>query len=222
MYQDPIPPKDADFNDWVLAFAGYLNTAHNPALGVTDDQLLALAAAVAAWTHAYGATTNPATVTSTDVAAKNEARAALEAICRPIIRLLQASPVMTNDIRTSLGLHIPSGTRARAAVPTTAPQLTIRNGLHLEHLVDIRDSASPHSKAQPAGLKGCKLYCKVGGTAPVDASDMTPVELVTKSPYAMHFTGVQAGLVAYYRACWENTHNELGPWSDLASATIPG
>ena len=222
MYQDPIPPKDVDFNSLANTLVPYLDGAHNPALNITAEQLAALDGGLAAWTGAYAATLNPATVTSAAVAVKNTTRAAFEAVLRPIIRQLKANPAVTDDLLVAMGLHPDSHTRSRAAVPATAPQLAIRNGLHLEHLVDIKDSASPNSKAKPAGVVGCKLYCQVGGAPPADTSGMALLEIPTDTPYHAHFTGAQAGLVAYYRGCWVNTHKETGPWSDLVSATIPG
>jgi len=222
MNSDPIPKKDADFNSLVIVFVPYLSSAHNPALGITPGQQAAMDGGLAAWTPAYAATLNSATVTSTAVAVKNEARAAFEAVLRPIIRQLKANPAVTDDMLIAMGLRPRSHTHTRAAVPTTAPQLTLRNGLHLEHILVIQDSTSPHSKIKPDGVKGWRLYCKVGGTVPADTGEMTLLDLPSKSTYSARFTGAQAGQVAYYRACWVNTHNENGPWSDLVSGTIPG
>jgi len=221
MHSDPIPRKDVDFHHWLLPFAAYL-AANGLGMGLKPLTLAALANGVAAWQTAYAATTNPATVTRTDVTLKNAARTALVARLRPLIRQIQADPATTNDLRTTLGLHIPGRAYTRAAVPATSPQLQLDTGQRLEHIIEIKDAASPYSKAKPAKVKGCKLYCQVGGAAPADEHGMTLLEVVTKSPYIVRFAGAQAGQIAYYRARWVNRHNEAGPLSDLVSAIIPG
>jgi hypothetical protein len=221
MKRDPIPPKDADFDHWVVAFAAYI-AANGTTMGIKAPVMSALASGVTAWTHAYAATTNPATVTSTAVSVKNEARATLETLLRPLLRQIQADPATTNDMRTSMGLHIPSRTHTRAAVPTTAPQLSLTNGQHLTHIIGIQDTAATNTTAKPPGVKACKLYHKVGGPPPKDLTEMTLLDTPGKSPYLAQFAGAQAGQVVYYQGYWTNTHDETGPLSDLVSGTLIG
>jgi hypothetical protein len=219
MSRDAIPPKDTDFNNWVVPFNAYI-ALNGTAVGVADADKMALNLAVNAWTPAYAATQNPATAGPAATGTKNTARAALEAVLHPLIKQIQANPAVTDDMRTAMGLHISDGTHTRAAVPATSPQLTVRNGLHLEHIIDFKDAATPTSKAKPAGVKACRIYFKIGGPVPADASAMAILDMPTHTPYIAHFTGAQAGQTVYYLACWVNTHNESGPWSDLVSATI--
>jgi hypothetical protein len=218
MNRDTIPEKDGEFDQWVLPFAAYI-AANGAAMGIKTAIMLALANGVAAWTTAYAPTTNPATVNSTEVALKNQARAALEAILRPLIRQIQADPATTNDMRTAMNIHVPKGTRSRAAVPTTPPQLTLVNGQHLSQNIGIADAVTG---SWPACADGCKLYFKVGGPVPLDISEMALLDIASTPSYLAQFAGAQAGQTAYYRACWVNTHGETGPVSDLVSATIIG
>lgn len=225
MAHDAFPPKDSEFNNWVVPFNSYIQsniTLGSTWMGVTNAEAQALSAAVSTWSSAYGLALTPASAGPLATQAKTEARTALEAILRPLIRQLQANPAMTNDIRAGLGIHIAAGTHTRAPVPATAPQLTILNGLHLEHIIGFKDATSPNSKKKPDGVKCCRIYFKIGGAAPADLSQMAILDMPTATPYVAHFTGAQAGLVAYYQACWINTHNEAGPVSDVVSATIPG
>jgi hypothetical protein len=225
MAHDAFPPKDSEFNNWVVPFNSYIQSNSNVGaswMGISYADAQALNTKVTNWSNTYNLTLTPASAGPLATQAKTEARTALEAILRPLIRQLQANPAMTNDIRAGLGIHIAAGTHTRAPVPATAPQLTILNGLHLEHIIGFKDATSPNSKKKPDGVKCCRIYFKIGGAAPADLSQMAILDMPTATPYHAHFTGAQAGLVAYYQACWINTHNEAGPVSDVVSATIPG
>ncbi len=221
MNQDPIPRKDIDLNNWVIPFAAYIAT-NGTTMSIKAAIMLALANAVAVWKTAYAGVANPATATSIAVSLKKEARVELEAVLRPLLRQIQANPDTTDDMRTAMNIHITTGTHTRAAVPTTAPQLTVVNGQHQSHTIVICDVNTPGSTVKPAGVKGCNVYFKVGGPAPLDISEMALHGVASTSPHAAQFAGAQAGKAVYYCGCWVNTHDETGPMSDLVSATIIG
>src|ERR1035437_3074399 len=44
-----------------------------------------------------------------------------------------------------------------------------------KHIIDFRNSASPKSKAKPAGVAGCEIWGKVGSPAPMDISQLAYV-----------------------------------------------
>lgn len=221
MNQDPIPRKDSDFDNWVRPFVAYV-ALNGSALNVKTALLAQLSGLLATWSLTYAATTNPATVTSTAVTAKNEARAAFEVVLRPLLRQIQADPATTDDMRTAMNIRIPSGTHTRAAVPTTAPQLHLGTGQRLAHVLDIHDVTTPHSKAKPAGVKGCEIWAKVGAPAPTDVSQMQLMGTPSHTPHTLNYTGAQAGQPVTYWPRWINTHDETGPWGDPITGTIPG
>lgn len=225
MNRDPIPHKDADFNNFVLPFNSQVQANHTATptwMGLTNGQVTDLDTAVTAWADAYAATLNPATATAPDTLAKNEARAALEARLRPLLRQLQANPAMTDDIRADLGLHLPSQGHSRAPVPASAPVLSVDVSQRLQHAISFRDAAAPTSKAKPAGVTACNIYAKIGLPAPTDVSQMQLLGAATHAPFVQHYDGSQAGLTVTLWACWVNAYGEPGPWSAAVSATIPG
>lgn len=94
----------------------------------------------------------------------------------------------------------------------------MENKNRLEQVIHFFDEATPNSKAKPAGVRACELWCKIGGAPPVDASELLYLATDTKSPYIAHFEGATAGQTVHYWLRWVNTRNEPGPWSETISA----
>lgn len=225
MFSDPIPGSDSNFNNFVVPFNSYVQSNNNVGavwMGVTNADATGLGTAVANWSSAYAVAMTPASAGPMATQAKNEARTPLELLLRPMIRQMQANSAMTDDIRAGLGIHIASGTHTRAGVPATAPGLLVDLSQRLQHSISFRDAAGGTSKAKPAGVTGCKIYAKIGLPAPTDVSQMQLLGTATHSPFLQHYDGSQAGQQVTLWACWTNAHDENGPWSAPASATIPG
>jgi hypothetical protein len=144
---------------------------------------------------------------------------ALLALATGVTAWTSAYAATTNDMRTSMAYRSPAAlTPARRRRRHSKPSAT---GCTWSSTSASRIPL-PHSKAQPRGVKGCKIYCKVGGPAPTDLSEMTLLDTPSKSSHLAQYTAAQAGQAVYYRGCWVNTHGETGPMSDLVSGTIIG
>jgi len=221
MPHDSIPPADADFNNWVNPFSAYVGL-HHATLGVDTSAITLMGMALAAWTPAYAAIQNPDTTTPPAIRSKNEARAALETILRPLIRQIQAYPAVTDDMRTSMGLHIRDTTHTPAPVPATAPLAKVDTSRRLSHIIDFRDAAAPQRRARPAGVHGCEIWSKVGGPAPASISDLAYVATDTATPYLVEYDIAQGGQTVFYWLRWVNRRGDHGPWSEVVAATIPG
>jgi hypothetical protein len=150
MPHDSIPNGDADFNNFVTTLGAFVASPASASYGVTTDQSTALNFQLPVWTTAYAASTNLATAGPAATTRKSEVRTALEVIVRPIVKVLPASPLMTDTLRTTLGLHRSDHTHTPAAVPATVPVLAVDFSVRLEHSITARDSATPNSKARGA------------------------------------------------------------------------
>ena len=53
--------------------------------------------------------------------------------------------------------------------------------------LDCADSATPQSRAKPAGAIGMHICEQIGGTAPVDPEQMEFLALATRIPFTAHF-----------------------------------
>jgi hypothetical protein len=218
---DYIPTSDADFDNWLDLFAAYV-TANAAALGLTPNDIAPLTAAAAGWDAAFPANETAQAAASAAAISKDHSRATAETVARPLVQQLQASPLVTDAQRQQMKITVRATTRTRASVPATAPMATVDTSRRLQHIIDFRDSASPKSKAKPAGVAGCEIWGKVGSPAPTDISQMAYVATDSGTPYLAEYTGAQAGQMVYYWLRWVNTRGEKGPWSEPVSATIAG
>jgi hypothetical protein len=220
MANDNIPHPDPDFNNWIVPFSNYVNT-NAAAMGLAPNDIAPLTAAVATWSTAYPEHTTAAAASAAAIS-KDHSRTTAETVARPLVQQLQASPLVTDAQRSAMKITVRATTRTRASVPQTAPMATVDTSRRLQHIIDFRDSASPKSKAKPAGVAGCEIWGKVGSPAPTDISQLAYVATDSGTPYLAEYTGAQAGQMVCYWLRWVNTRGEKGPWSEPVSATIAG
>ena len=151
---------------------------------------------------------------------QNTKQEELEVLIREAINIVQSRPQTTNEQRAALGITIPDPTRSRAPVPSTRPIVVIDSSKRLEHTLTIRDEESITSRSRPAGVSGAEVYCFINGTPPTDPSQCKLVAVAKKSRVKIKFNGSDAGKNAFFMIRWINSHDESGPWSETAAATI--
>ena len=181
-----------------------------------------MTAAATGWDAAFPANETAQASASAAAISKDHSRATAETVARPLVQQLQASPLVTDAQRSAMKITVRATTRTRASVPQTAPMATVDTSRRLQHIIDFRDTASPKSKAKPAGVASCEIWGKVGSPAPTDISQMAYVATDSGTPYLAEYTGAQAGQMVYYWLRWVNPRGEKGPWSEPVSATIAG
>jgi hypothetical protein len=220
MTNDNIPPGDPEFHKWIAPFAA--GVATNAAVWKLDPTIATdLTAVVTAWNTAYPAHTTAQRNSNGAAKTKNQARAAVVTIARPLIQQLQTNPLVTDTQRKQLKINVRTTTRTPVSVPTTSPTPSVDGSQRLRQIISYTDSGSG-SKRKPAGVAYCEIWAKVGGPAPTDESQLTYLGNATRSPQIEEFTTAQAGLTVWYWLRWVNTRGEFGPWSVQVSATIPG
>lgn len=219
-----IPAPDADFNTWAVNFDTLL--AANPtAYGETSGTAAPVTAAVGAWGAAYTLATDPSTRTPSTVADKDAARAAAEATIRPIANRINANALVTNMQRSDLGLTIRKTTRTPIPAPTTAPTVALVSAIKNSHTLQIRDEATPTSKAKPFGVIGCELWRSIGLTAATDPSQCTLARVTGKTPTNVSTDPADSGKVCTYFARWQTRSGpggvaQTGPWSSVLSFNL--
>jgi hypothetical protein len=219
-HNDSIPPADPEFHKWVGPFSDYVST-NATALGLQAGDVAPLTTAVTSWKTDYPAhNTAQANATSAKVK-KDNTRADIEAIARPLIQGLQASPKVTDAQRAAMNIHIHAATRTRVPVPSTKPVGIVDTSVRFMHLLRYRDETTLR-RGRPAGVVACEIWSKVGGPPPKDQSEMTYVAASGQTPYRVEYTGAQVGQTVYYWLRWVNRRGEQGPWSEPASGTVPG
>lgn len=194
---DYLPDSDTDFTSWMQNFITYSN-ANLAALGLTAADLTPIQNAETTWEAAYAANVTAQAQAQSTRQAKDDARAEQEALIRPLVAQLQASPTVTDAQRQSLQLNVRSSTRTPVPTPTSRPVATIDTSHRLRHTIAFVDELTPTSRAKPDGMIGCKLWNKIGGAPLVDPSELTYLATDSRTPYVVEFDGADAGKTAYY------------------------
>ncbi len=217
---DYIPGADGNFDVWQINFVTYA-AANAAALGL--DPLVdipPLTAAQGVWTTDLAANAAAQAAAQAARQGKDAARGSFEAVIRPLVLRLQASPQVDDTERAALGITVPDRVPTPVGAPETRPVVTIDAGQRLQHTISFADEATPTSTAKPAGVRGAQIFVKVGDPPPTDPSELTFLGTDTRTPYLATYTGGDANKVAHYMLRWESTRGETGPWSETASATI--
>jgi hypothetical protein len=74
---------------------------------------------------------------------------------------------------------------------------------------------------KPKGVHGAELRWTFAETPPVNWSELTRNEIVTRSPLYLAFSGHDRGRRIYLAARWENSRGAKGPWTEIMSAVVP-
>ena len=138
---------------------------------------------------------------------------------RPLVRRLQASPLVSDAEKASLGITVAAAPSPIGA-PTTAPIVSIECGNRLQQTLRFVDSATPTKKAKPQGALGVEIWNKVGITPPTGEAELRFVAVDTNAPYTMNFDPADGGKTNYVWMRWVSPTGERGPWGEQAQATI--
>jgi hypothetical protein len=219
---DVFPRSDGDFSAWATQFfraakdwwngQGFDPADLNPLEQALDEWNAACAARVAAHAAARAATRT-----------KDAARRALEARIRPLARVLQAHPAVTNADRAAFGITVRRPGVGALPAPTSAPLVIVDAGRRLTHEVRLVDELTPTRRARPRGVERAEVFVALTPTrapAPSDPGAYRYAGSVRDGSTTLTFGSAQGGLQAHYLARWVTRRGAMGPWSDPASATV--
>jgi hypothetical protein len=215
---DYIPGPDANFQAWQSNFVTYAN-ANLAALGLTAADMTPITTAQTGWATAFPAHVAAVNAAKAAKQTKDEARAAYVAAIRPLVRRLQASSVVSNAERESLGITV-ANEPSPIGPPTTAPLCSIECGARLQHTLRFVDETTPTRKAKPLGVLGVEIWNKVGETPPANESELRFVAVDTNAPFVLNYNSADGGKTAYYWMRWVSPTGERGPWGEQSQATI--
>ncbi len=210
---DYIPSTEGALFAFVNNFST-VASVNEAALGLTPAQVTALTTLQNNWFAALTAKQNADTAYKGAVGTEATVQAQLVADIRALVAAIQINPGTTDALRLKLGINVPK---------TTHPILTVNVAGPLMHQLDFVDSATPLSKAKPAGVLSCEireLIVPVGTPAPVDANTMPFLANDSRTPHTVHHNGTDVGKTAYYAARWTSTTQETGPWGITVSMMI--
>lgn len=219
-----IPTKDADAVTWSQNFSDLI-TANPTDFGLVAGNAVTIAAVVTPWVAAYATAINPSTRTPASVTAKDNARAAMEAVCRPFAVQVSLNAGVTDENKTALGVTVRKTTPTPIPEPTTRPSLTLSSAQFNLQTIRYSDADLPTGKAKPPGAIGMELWVAVGTVPAIDPAQASFSAIVTKSPYNLPTNPADRGKVITMFGRWSTRGGsggraKVGPWSDPLISTV--
>ena len=216
----PFPDTEGELNVYLLTAVPYI-LANEKRFNLNAANKQKLTDGLTLWNTTYKLASDPTTRTTIAIANKDDAKEALLTVLRAVYGDIPDS-VVTNQDRATLGIKAGAnnGKRTPAPVPATKPIAKVDHSKRLEHTIHFSDSVK-QGKGKPDGVHGCQIWYAMD-EAPKTIDDLRYLATDTKTPYVHHFEIEEAGKTVWYWLRWENTRNEVGPWSEPVSATVPG
>jgi hypothetical protein len=217
---DFIPPKDADFSQWLNSFYPYL-VANCERFNVPLDAVNRLQPLISDWNTKYAIAEAPATRTRATVREKTEAHGTLEKAVRNFIKEYLAFNHSVSDAdRDNMGLPVHKTTRTPIPAPTSVPDFMPDSSVIRRITVHFRDNGST-SNAKPAGVHGAEIRWGILDTPPANIDALTHSAFDTRTPFTLEFDESDRGKSVYFCLRWENSKGDKGPWSEIMMAIVP-
>jgi hypothetical protein len=214
-----IPSRQAQLVLWATNFAA-IATASPSVYGFSAGDLSSINGVVNAFSAALTVATDPSTRTSTTVAAKDAARAAMLDVIRPFAVNISQSTGISDEDKLAIGVTVRNPTPTPIPAPVTQPVLSIVSATHLQQTLRFSDALTPDKRAKPPGAIGLQLFRHIGTTPPVGPSVGSYVANATKNPFAVNFLEADIGKMATFWGRWVTRTGLVGPWSLPVSMAI--
>lgn len=219
-----IPSTDAGFDSWLTNFSTLITGA--PAtFGLISGDAVIIAAQQTAYHGAFVTANDPSTRTPAAVSAKDAAKAAALAVVRPYAVGISVNPGVTDEDKTAVGVTVRKLVPSPIPTPTAVPQVSFVSAVPLTTTLQVRNTATPTSKAKPFGAIGVEMWMAIGTTAAVDPDQLSYVGSFTKIPLALNFISANQGKIATVAARYVTRGGnggvaKVGPWSALLPFTV--
>lgn len=221
-----MPRADAEMVVWMRRFVGAVEAS--PArLGLPAELAGAVGLAAGRFAAAHDALVLSGARAGPLVAAKNEARAAAEPLCRRAAMRVKGVPVATAAERMAAGVALENLKKSRVPAPSSSPILMVLTAGPGRHVLAFRDAGEGGAtrRAKPLGATALLLRVAVsnprraGPIPKVSPDDGGRVEVISRTPFTVRFAPEQAGRTATYWGRWTGRRG-AGPWSMPATMTV--
>ena len=219
---DYLPTREPELVVWTRNMSVLLNK-QSATFGVTADQATAYTTLQAAFAGLVQLANDNSTRTPSVVTSKTDAKTALVAETRRLVRIVQAYPGITDTLRRDLGITVPDVRPTPSGPPTTEPVLDVVSVSGRTVKVRIRDSEQPDRRGRPAGYLGVMLYSAVGPTPPEDLAGWRSEGLTARTTISVVLPlGTPAGAQIWLTACWVGKRMLTGTACEPVTTRIPG
>lgn len=215
-----LPQGDGPLLNWSSNY-NQLVSANFAQYGLSQQQADDYDALHQSYLSAFQAATHPPTRTTPTIIAKNNAKKALVEKARELVRIIQAYPGTTDEMRGSLWITIPDDEPTPVPPPSDPPLLLVGDRYQRTVSLQLRDSRNSESKARPEGVSGATVFSWVGEQPPADVSMWKFEGNTSRTQYDVTFPfTVPLASKVYFTAFWFNPTKQSGPAANPVSAYL--
>ncbi|MEM6393881.1 MAG: hypothetical protein AAF797_14005 [Planctomycetota bacterium] len=210
MHKSYIPTREPELLQFSANLASKLS-ADPTAYGETADSIADFVNAQADFATKYATAIDPATRTSTNIAAKNTAKKTMIGYTRKLVQTLQNWPGMTNAKRDELDIPLRDQEPTKIGPPTELPVLRVAAVYSRVFNLELRRETD-NTKRKPVGTKGATLYYFVGDQPHADLAQWTMAGQTGKhNPQVIVPDSVAPDTSVWFTANWFSPTFEPGP-----------
>jgi hypothetical protein len=215
-----LPSREADLVTWSVNFKTKI-TATPTAYGLTAAQASAYGTLHNAFVAAYQMANNPNTRSPSNIIAKDTAKNALETSARMLARMVQATPSVTAQQKSDLGLTVRVGPTP-IPPPSDSPNIDVVGRMGTTVSTRLHDGSGSR-RGKPAGVAGASVFSFVGTQPPMNVNDWKFEGNNTRTTVDVTFDAALApGTVVWLTAFWYNPRGQSGPGCTPISAILAG
>ena len=217
-----LPTREAELYNWGRNLQSLV--AVSPAeWGLTGEEWIAYEPFAQAWEAAYVRAVEPTTRTRPTIEAKDVAKRAFLAQTRKIVRIMQASPVMTDAKRRQLAITVRDVDPTPVPVPTVSPTVVIEGVRGRGVSIRLIDAEDPTRRARPAGVDGAMIYTFAGETPPTTIVGWESRGATGRTSATLQFdAGVPGGGKVWVTAAWFNRRLQTSPLATPQGTHLAG
>ena len=222
MSKDFIPSREAKLVTWSVNFKTKITTAPT-VYGLTAAQATQYGTKHDAFVALYQAANDPDTRSPSAIIAKSASKSDLIATARQFARIVQATPSVTPELKSELGLTVRDVEPTPVGPPTTAPLLTVVSASGRTVRMRLQDAASPTRRGRPEFTAGAAVFSFVGDVPPADLADWKFEGNTTRTTVDVAFPAtVPNWSKVWLRARWFSPRLQDGPASAPVETALPG
>lgn len=219
---DYIPGSDSAYDTWLANFAAFVQ-ASGASLGLTPEQISAMQDSKTAWHNSFTAHLGQQNAARTATQNKETHRGDSQALARQLVRLIQASPIITDAQRAAAGITVPDQTAVSSSpelVETTPAPLVLLDWSRRSTMVIHygQNPANEHRNPILPGMKGCRIFYAIGGIPAAENGWQFLVDH-TRSPY-VHVLTLDEPVKVAYRVQYFDRKYRTGTFSDPVEAMV--
>ena len=205
-----IPIKDLVFDLWQNIF--YALVQANLALWLIPVSMFNLLTPFKTeWDAAWAIAKNKDNRSKSDVARKNQARKKYIAALRTFIAAcINYNPLISDEMRTELGLPPHDKTRTHAPIPDSTPLVELVHGKGNNVIILMKQQTlaegDSHPRSKPEHVHHMDFCYKI---------ECNKLISITRTNYILNFTLNESGKRLYAFGRWVNTRNQPGAWTPM-------